>query len=117
MKTIKLKNIRKARRQNRNRATIFGTSEKPRLSVFRSNKYTSAQLIDDNADKTLVFASTREIKEKKNKTEQAKILGEVLAEKSLKAGIKKAVFNKGPYRYHGRVKAVAEGARLKGLII
>ena len=117
MKTIKMKNIRKARRQNRNRATIFGTSEKPRLSVFRSNKYTSAQLIDDSAGKTILSVSTKELKEKKNKTEQAKMLGEILAEKTLKAGIKKAVFNKGPYRYHGRVKAVAEGARSKGLTI
>lgn len=117
MKNIDQKNLRRKRRQNRNRATISGTANKPRLSVFRSNKYIFAQLIDDTCGKTLVSAHTKELKVKTNKMEQAKMLGELLAEKAQKSGIKKAVFNKGPYMFHGRVKAVAEGARAKGLII
>lgn len=117
MKKIKLKNLRRDRRKNRNRAKIFGTKEKPRLSVFRSNRYTNVQLIDDQSGQTLVFASTRELVKtaKKNKTEQAYLLGQLIAEKGAKIGIKTAVFNKGPYLYHGRIKAVVEGARTKGL--
>ena len=115
MKKIKLKNLKRDRRQNRNRAKIFGTELKPRLSIFRSNKYTSAQLINDEAGRTLLSASTKELNKKETKTNQAKLLGEILAEKALKLGIKKAVFNKGPYLYHGRIKAIADGARAKGL--
>ncbi|MDD5430972.1 MAG: 50S ribosomal protein L18 [Candidatus Pacebacteria bacterium] len=117
MKKIDLENLRKARRKNRNRAKIFGTAETPRLSVFRSNKETYVQLIDDNKSRTVISASTKEIKAKDKKTEKAKKLGELVAEKAIKAGIKKAIFNKGQYAYHGRVKAVAEGAREKGLTI
>ncbi|MBI4991917.1 MAG: 50S ribosomal protein L18 [Candidatus Harrisonbacteria bacterium] len=119
MKNVKLKNLRKARRKNRNRAKIFGTAEKPRLSVFRSNRYTTAQLIDDATGKTLAFESTKTLSksDKLNKTEQAKLLGEKLAEQAQKLGIKKAVFNKGTYLYHGRIRAVAEGARVKGLVL
>jgi large subunit ribosomal protein L18 len=118
MNNLKLKNKKKGRRQVRNRAKIFGTETKPRLSVFRSNRFTSAQLIDDVNGKTLAAASTREFtKEKSTKAEKAKKLGALLAEKAQKLGITKAVFNKGPYLYHGRVKAVAEGAREKGLQI
>ena len=90
----------------------------PRFSVFRSNRYTSAQLIDDASRKTLLSASTKELKASgKNKTDKARLLGEMLGEKAQKAGIKKAVFNKGSYLYHGRVKAVADGARAKGLAL
>lgn len=119
MKNIDLKNLRRSRRQNRNRAAISGTADKPRLSVFRSNKYIFTQLIDDTCGKTLASAHTKELKVKKNKTktEQARMLGELLADKAQKLGIKKAVFNKGSYMFHGRIKAVAEGAKLKGLII
>lgn len=115
MLNIKLKNQNQERRKNRNRAKIFGTAEKPRLSVFRSNRYVSLQLIDDTAGKTLLTLSTKDLKSGKTKSERARLLGEQLAEKSQKIGIKKAVFNKGPYKYHGRIKAVAEGARSKGL--
>ena len=117
MKKIKLKNQKRGRRKNRNRAKIFGTESKPRLSVFRSNKYTSVQLINDEAGRTLLSASTKELSKggKDKKTDQAKLLGEVLAEKALKLGIKKAIFNKGSYLYHGRIKAIADGARAKGL--
>ena len=116
MKNTTLKNLKRQRRKNRNRAKIFGTNEKPRLSVFRSNRYTSAQLINDVDGRTLLSASTRELKSaKKTKSDQAKMLGELLAEKAVKLGVKKAIFNKGSYLYHGRIKAVAEGARSKGL--
>jgi len=114
----KLKNLQKNRRKSRNRAKIFGTSEKPRLSVFRSNRYTSIQLIDDTTGKTLLALSTKDLKKSgKNKSEQAILLGEQLAEKSRQLGLKKAVFNKGQYKYLGRIKAVAEGARSKGLLL
>ncbi|OGY64444.1 MAG: 50S ribosomal protein L18 [Candidatus Harrisonbacteria bacterium RIFCSPLOWO2_02_FULL_41_11] len=117
MKSIKLKNIKRERRKKRNRAKIFGTAEKPRLSLFRSNKYTYVQFIDDVYGKTLASLSTRGLSNKKsgNKTKQAYALGELAAEQLLKQGVEKIVFNKGSYKYHGRVKAVAEGARAKGL--
>lgn len=115
MKNDNDKNLKRERRRARNRAKIFGTSVKPRLSVFRSNNYTYAQLIDDEKKVTIVSASTRELKGSANKTSQAKSLGQLIGQKSQKAGIKEAVFNKGSYLYHGRIKAVAEGARESGL--
>ena len=117
MNKAKKENLKRIFRKARNRAKIFGTAEKPRLSIFRSNKHTYAQLIDDEKMKTLISASTKELKSKAKKTEQESELGKLLAEKTLKLGVKQAVFNKGPYKYHGRVKAVAEGAREKGLKI
>ncbi len=104
-------------RKNRARAKVFGTSEKPRLSVFRSNKYTYAQLIDDVKGNTIASASTLEIGKKGKKAQLAKELGTLIAEKAKKAGVKNAVFNRSMYKYHGRVKAVAEGAREGGLKI
>ncbi len=103
----------------RDRAKIIGTSDRPRLSVFRSNKYTYAQLIDDAKGHTLASTSSLELgKEKKaGKVSQAKALGLALAEKAKKAGIKNAVFNRSFYAYHGRVQAIAEGAREGGLKI
>lgn len=116
MKNSKLKNLQKKRRKIRNRAKIFGTPENPRLSIFRSNRYTNVQLIDDTTGKTLLALSTKNLKKsEKTKSEQARLLGEQLAEKSQQLGLKKAVFNKGQYKYLGRIKAVAEGARSKGL--
>ncbi len=117
MKNIKLKNIQREQRRKRSRAKIFGIAKKPRLSVFRSNKFTYVQLIDDKKGVTLVSASSRELKRGKSKVEQAKLLGELLAEKAQKLGIKQAVFHRGSYRYHGRIKAVAEAARGAGLKI
>ena len=117
MDHIKFQNIKRERRRKRNRAKIFGTAKKPRLSVFRSNKHTYAQLIDDKKGATLVSASTQELKKKGTKTPQAKSLGELIAQKAKKLDLKQAVFNKGPYLYHGRVKAVAEGAKEAGLKI
>lgn len=118
MANIKEKKRKENRRRIRNKAKIFGTASKPRLSIFRSNLYTYAQLIDDNAGKTVASASTRELAKKKIKrVDQAKELGTLIAEKAKKMNIKEVVFNKGPYLYHGRVKAVAEGAREAGIKI
>lgn len=100
-------------RAGRARARFF-VQEKPRLSVFRSNKFIYAQLIDDQAGKTLASGSDRDLKSP-NKTGRAKELGKVIADKIKKAGIETIVFDKGSYKYHGRVKAVAEGAREGGL--
>lgn len=116
MKKLITKNKLQERRKIRNRAKIWGTAEMPRLSVFRSNKFVSAQLINDDSGKTLLAGSTKNFKAK-SKTEQSKLLGEFLGEKAVAMGIKKAVFNKGPYLFHGRVKAVAEGAKAKGLAL
>ena len=119
MKQRKRLNLQRRLRAKRTRAGIFGTSKKPRLSVFRSNKFTYAQLIDDENHKTLATASTEKSVEsggeKLSKTARAEKLGKVLAEKAKKSGIVTAVFDKGLYKYHGRVKAVAEGARQGGL--
>lgn len=119
MANLREKNRKEERRRIRNRASIFGTATKPRLSVFRSNLYTYAQLIDDNAGKTVVSASTKELAKAKKgkKTDHAKELGILIAEKAKKLNIKEAVFNKGPYLYHGRVKALADGAREAGIKI
>lgn len=88
-----------------------------RLSVFLSHKYASAQIIEDEVGKTLVAASEKDIldSQKGTKTERARRLGKILAQKAVKKGIKKISFDRGGYRYHGRVKALAEGAREEGL--
>ncbi|MDD4761800.1 MAG: 50S ribosomal protein L18 [Candidatus Pacebacteria bacterium] len=88
----------------------------PRLSVFKSNKYIYAQIINDESGKTLAFASSSLVKkDKKNKTEEAKKVGITIGNKAKEAGIKKVVFDRGRYAYHGRVKSLAEGAREAGL--
>ena len=108
------------RRKRRTRAKFFGTSDKPRLSVFRSNRYTYVQLIDDSVGKTMVGVSTRELEKSKVKGQKSRVLlseqlGELIAKKAVEKGIKKAVFDRGKHKYHGRIKAVAEGARKGGL--
>jgi len=100
------------------RKVVKGTAERPRLSVFRSNKQIYVQLIDDLKGHTLVSASSRlaEIANKKvTKTEQAKLVGELLAKKALEAGITSVVFDRNGYLYHGRVKSLADAAREGGL--
>jgi large subunit ribosomal protein L18 len=102
------------------RAEINGTTERPRLSVFRSLNHIYAQVIDDTRGITLASSSTvvPAIKNQidgKNKTEQAKIIGSLIAKEALGKGIKKVVFDRGGYLYHGRVKALAEAARKAGL--
>lgn len=109
------KRKRQTQRQNRVRSVLFGTAVRPRLSVFRSLKHISAQLIDDASSKTLASATDFEIKGKKTKTEVAMAVGELLAAKAADKKITEAIFDRGPNKYHGRVKAVAEGARQGGL--
>lgn len=100
------------------RKIISGTSEVPRLSVFRSNKDIYAQLIDDSLGKTIASASSREdsIKKKKiNKIEEAKLVGNLIANKAKEAGVDSVKFDRGGFIYHGRVKSLADGARETGL--
>ncbi|NLF00348.1 MAG: 50S ribosomal protein L18 [Anaerolineales bacterium] len=108
------------RRHSRVRGRIEGTSERPRLNVFRSLSHIYAQVIDDTQGYTIVSASTiePEVREQINglsKTEQSRVVGKVLAERALGQGIKQVVFDRGGYDYHGRVKALAEEARKSGL--
>ncbi|QEC54044.1 large subunit ribosomal protein L18 [Anseongella ginsenosidimutans] len=97
------------------RKRIAGTSERPRLTVFRSNKAIYAQLIDDNEGKTLLAASVKDVESTGNKTDQSKEVGKKLAEKAAAAGISEVVFDRNGYLYHGRVKSLADGAREGGL--
>jgi large subunit ribosomal protein L18 len=104
------------RRRRRVRAKIRGTAERPRLSVYRSNRGLFAQLIDDDAGRTLAGVNwTEEELRGLDPMEQAKRSGELLAERAKQAGIETCVFDRGGYRYHGRVRALAEGAREGGL--
>jgi large subunit ribosomal protein L18 len=105
----------KETRHNRVKAKVRGTKDKPRLSVFRSNKHIFLQLIDDNSGKTLVSAGDVKNKKKMTKTEIAREVGKKLAESAKLKKIKNVVFDRGGYKYHGRVKAVSEGAREGGL--
>ncbi len=112
------KTERKKRIHKRIRKTSVGTAEKPRLSVYRSNKEIYAQLIDDNTGTTLAAASSRDkelSKAKGTKSEIASQVGKIIAEKALKAGIEKISFDRGGNLYHGRVKSLADGAREGGL--
>jgi large subunit ribosomal protein L18 len=112
------KEYRRKRIKNRIRKVFKGTTECPRLSVFRSNKQIYVQVIDDITGKTLVAACSKqdEIKAKKiTKVEQAKQVGKLIAEKAKEAGINTVVFDRNGYLYHGRVKSLAEGAREGGL--
>ena len=104
-------------RHKRVRAKITGTTERPRLAIFRSNKGIYAQIIDDTKAHTLVAASTldKEIKTKASNIEAAKEVGALIAARATKAGIKNVVFDRGGYIYHGKVKAFAEAAREAGL--
>ena len=101
------------------RKKIFGTADRPRLSIFRSAKHIYAQVVDDVAGKTLASASTRDKGVRDNlagkKSEMAKTVGKALAEACKTAGVQKVAFDRNGYRYHGRVAAVAEGAREGGL--
>ncbi len=116
---------RKKRREKirkRVRSKIFGTPERPRLSVYRSLKHIYAQIIDDTRGHTLVAMSSLskeikdELKNAKTKTEVSKIVGLALAKKAIEKGIVRVVFDRNGYKYHGRVKALAEGAREGGLV-
>ncbi len=110
-------NSQRTRRASRTRAKIRGTAERPRLTIFRSNKALYAQLIDDSKHATLAAASTKDVDQKVTPVEQGSLLGKLMAEKAKAANVATAVFDRGSYRFHGRVKAVAESAREAGLTI
>ncbi len=115
-KILKKKNENRERRRGRVRAKVFGTALRPRLSVFRSSEHIYAQLIDDEKGATLVSESDLKIKKgKKTKAEAAKEVGGSIAKKALEAGISAIVFDRGGFKYHGRLKALADGAREGGL--
>jgi len=112
------KSERRERRRRRVRSTVHGVANRPRLNVFRSDKHIHVQLIDDEAGHTLAAASTleKDIQSRKmKKTEQAVAVGKLLAERALAKQITQVVFDRAGYRYHGRVKGVADGAREGGL--
>ena len=114
----KTKHDARVRRHVRTRTKVSGTADRPRLAVFRSNRHIYAQLIDDSASRTLVAASDREVQGGGDgKTSSAKAVGELIAERAKAAGIQAVVFDRGGRLYHGRVAALAEGAREKGLRI
>lgn len=112
----KAKKQQEQRRHNRVRAKVAGTESRPRLSVFRSNRGLFLQIIDDLNGRTLVSAGTAEIKKKQVKTDSSKELGLLIAKKAKEKKITEVVFDRRSYKYHGRVKAVAEGAREGGLV-
>lgn len=112
-----VKTLRRLKIKKRIRKKIFGTSLVPRLSVFKSNTTISAQLIDDTASITIASASSRELSEKKNSNiVDSTEVGKRLAERAVAKGITKVVFDRNGYLYHGKVKALADGAREAGLI-
>ena len=114
--TVLTQRQRRLRRRRRVRARVQGTAERPRLSVYRSNRGIFAQLIDDTAGHTVAAVNWIEPELRKlGASDQAKRAGELLAERAKGAGVETCVFDRGGYRYHGRVKALAEGAREGGL--
>jgi large subunit ribosomal protein L18 len=115
--TVVSKRQSRLRRRRRVRARITGTSARPRLSVYRSNRGVFAQLIDDGKGHTVAAVNWIEPELRKlTASEQAKRAGELLAERAKKAGVETCVFDRGGYQYHGRVQALAEGAREGGLV-
>ena len=108
------------KRKKRIRKKVYGTSEKPRLSVFRSARHIYAQVIDDSIGQTLAAASSlektiRESSEAKNKLSAANTVGKIVGQRALEKGVKKIVFDRNGFLYHGRIKAVSDGAREAGL--
>lgn len=119
LKKIKRNELRKNRHE-RVRQKVYGTPERPRLNVFRSNNHIYAQIIDDTNGHTLISASTldKELKEKLSSTqnkEAARLVGELVGKRALEKGIEQVVFDRAGYLYHGRIKELAEGAREAGL--
>ena len=121
MEKLSIKETRNLRRRNRSKRNNLYHQERPRLVVNRSNKHIRAQIIDDHRGQTLVSASSndksmiKDISKAKNKTEISAKIGTVIAEKAIKNKIKKVVFDRNGYPYHGRIKAVADAARKAGL--
>ena len=120
MNRMEKKLMQRRRRRRRVRKKVTGTSERPRLSVFRSHKHIYAQLIDDTAGRTIVTASSQEAPLRKRLShggnrDAATAVGEAVASKAVEAGVKKVVFDRNGYPYHGRVRDLAEAARKGGL--
>lgn len=113
--TAQIKRQARIQRHQRVRAKVSGTAATPRLNVFRSNRGLYLQLIDDASGKTLASVTDAEVKNGKTKMEKAQAAGELMASKAKELKIEKVVFDRGGYKYHGRTKAVADGARAKGL--
>ena len=116
----KKKRLARERRHRRVRKKVFGTADRPRLNVYRSSKHIYAQVIDDTVGHTLAAASTVDVELRgdangKTKSEQAELVGKLIAERAVDAGIKSVVFDRGGNQYHGRVKALASAAREAGL--
>ncbi len=111
----KIKKAKRIRKHCRIRAKIKGTAARPRFSVFRSSKHLFVQLIDDEKNKTIVSASDQEIKSKADKKVSVQELGKLIAQKAVDKKIKKVVFDRGGYKYHGQIKALADAAREAGL--
>ncbi|CAN5695213.1 50S ribosomal protein L18 [soil metagenome] len=109
------KRAHRDKRRKRVRRRIYGTAERPRLSVYRSNVHIYAQLVDDDEGHTLVAVDTRESGDAENRVEAARKVGELVAGRAKEADIEEVVFDRGGNKYHGRVAAVAEGARSGGL--
>ena len=109
------KRVQRGKRRSRIRRKISGTAERPRMSVYRSNVHIYAQVIDDDSGNTLVSADSREVEDAGNRKDAAYKVGELVASRAREAGIEVAVFDRGGNRYHGRVAALAEGARSGGL--
>jgi large subunit ribosomal protein L18 len=109
------KRMHREKRRKRVRRKVAGTAERPRLSVYRSNVHIYAQLIDDDAGRTLAAADSREVGEAEDRKDAARKVGGLIAGKASEAGIEVAVFDRGGNKYHGRIAALAEGAREGGL--
>jgi large subunit ribosomal protein L18 len=115
MAVVEKKRLHREKRRKRVRRKIVGMAERPRLSVYRSNIHIYTQLVDDYAGHILAAADSREVGKAENRTEAARKVGELLAKRAADAGIKIVVFDRGGNKYHGRVAALAEGARSGGL--
>ena len=121
MGSMNIRQQARLKRKKRIRKKIYGTSERPRLSVFRSSRHIYAQIIDDTAGRTLVAASTVDQQAKdapkfENKVAAANFVGKIVGERALNQGIKKVIFDRNGFLYHGRVKSLSEGARKTGLV-
>ena len=121
MGSMNIRQQARLKRKKRIRKKIYGTTERPRLSVFRSSRHIYAQIVDDTAGRTLVAASTvdqqtKEAPKFKNKVAAANFVGKIVGERALNQGIKKVVFDRNGFLYHGRVKSLSEGARKTGLV-
>jgi large subunit ribosomal protein L18 len=115
MAVVEKKRLHREKRRKRVRRKVSGTAERPRLSVYRSNAHIYAQLVDDDAGNTLAAADSREVGDAENRKEAARKVGELIANRASGAGIETVVFDRGGNKYHGRIAALAEGARSGGL--